>query len=92
MLHPADDAAPDHLRLGVVSCSNWEAGYFSAYRHLAGRGDLHAVNNKNATLLPEPSVQPVERVRLKSGRRKRASARKSPVAESWTWADDGSES
>ncbi|WP_445330578.1 alkaline phosphatase D family protein [Streptomyces sp. GSL17-111] len=40
---PADDDAPDHLRLGVVSCSNWEAGYFSAYRHLAGRGDLHAV-------------------------------------------------
>lgn len=36
-------APQDHLRLGVVSCSNYEAGYFAAYRHLAGREDLHAV-------------------------------------------------
>ncbi|MGC9666776.1 alkaline phosphatase D family protein [Planosporangium sp. 12N6] len=40
---PAYDADLAHLRLGVVSCSNWEAGYFSAYRHLAARGDLDAV-------------------------------------------------
>jgi alkaline phosphatase/alkaline phosphatase D len=40
---PAYDADLTHLRLGVVSCSNWEAGYFSAYRHLAARGDLDAV-------------------------------------------------
>ena len=32
-----------HLRLGVVSCANWQAGYFAAYRHLAARGDLDAV-------------------------------------------------
>ena len=31
------------LRFGVVSCANWEAGYFSPYRHLAARGDLDAV-------------------------------------------------
>ncbi|MEU2629513.1 alkaline phosphatase D family protein [Kitasatospora sp. NPDC007106] len=37
---PAADAALDRLRLGVASCANWEAGYFSAYRHLAARGDL----------------------------------------------------
>ncbi|MDT3397370.1 alkaline phosphatase D family protein [Streptomyces sp. B1866] len=40
---PARDAAVDRLRFGVVSCANWEAGYFAAYRHLAGRGDLDAV-------------------------------------------------
>lgn len=40
---PAPDASPDRLRLGVVSCANWEAGYFSAYRHLTARGDLDAV-------------------------------------------------
>ncbi|MBW1599350.1 alkaline phosphatase [Streptomyces sp. JJ38] len=40
---PAADATPDNLRLGTVSCSNWEAGYFSVYRHLAARDDLHAV-------------------------------------------------
>lgn len=41
----APDATTDleRLRLAVVSCSNWEAGFFSAYRHLAARGDLDAV-------------------------------------------------
>jgi len=40
---PARDSDPEQLRFGVVSCANWEAGYFSAYRHLASRGDLDAV-------------------------------------------------
>ncbi|MEU4654177.1 alkaline phosphatase D family protein [Streptomyces sp. NPDC023723] len=39
---PAADAAVPGLRFGVVSCANWEAGHFSAYRHLAARGDLDA--------------------------------------------------
>ncbi|WP_149551268.1 alkaline phosphatase D family protein [Streptomyces marokkonensis] len=39
---PAADATVSGLRFGVVSCSNWEAGHFSAYRHLAARGDLDA--------------------------------------------------
>ncbi|MDX2702666.1 alkaline phosphatase D family protein [Streptomyces sp. PA03-6a] len=39
---PAENAAADRLRFGVVSCANWEAGYFSSYRHLAARGDLDA--------------------------------------------------
>ncbi|MFF7710949.1 alkaline phosphatase D family protein [Pseudomonas sp. NPDC007930] len=32
---PPQALAP--LRLGVVSCSHWELGYFSAYRHLAAQ-------------------------------------------------------
>jgi alkaline phosphatase D len=40
---PPVDATLSGLRLGVVSCSNWEAGYFAAYRHLAARGDLQLV-------------------------------------------------
>ncbi|WP_433526485.1 alkaline phosphatase D family protein [Nocardia pseudovaccinii] len=40
---PATSAAVDRLRFGVVSCSNWEAGYFGAYRHLADRTDLDAI-------------------------------------------------
>jgi alkaline phosphatase D len=32
---PAPGAAPDRLRFGFVSCSNYEHGYFSGYRHLA---------------------------------------------------------
>ena len=36
-------AAVDHLRFGVVSCSNYPAGYFNAYGHLAVRNDLDAV-------------------------------------------------
>ncbi|MEV1084970.1 alkaline phosphatase D family protein [Streptomyces sp. NPDC050211] len=39
---PAADAAVPNLRFGVVSCANWEAGYFASYRHLAARGDLDA--------------------------------------------------
>lgn len=40
---PAVHAEPDHLRFGVVSCANLQAGWFSAYRGLAERDDLHAV-------------------------------------------------
>ncbi|MBD8505303.1 alkaline phosphatase D family protein [Hoyosella sp. G463] len=40
---PAPGTLVDRLRLGVVSCANWEAGTFSAYRHLASRGDLDAI-------------------------------------------------
>ncbi|MFD9864361.1 alkaline phosphatase D family protein [Streptomyces alboflavus] len=40
---PAHEAAAPGIRFGVVSCSNWEAGYFSAYRHLAARTELDAV-------------------------------------------------
>ncbi|WP_371659277.1 alkaline phosphatase [Streptomyces sp. NBC_00280] len=39
---PAADSVVTGLRFGVVSCANWEAGYFSSYRHLAARGDLDA--------------------------------------------------
>ncbi len=40
---PAPRATPSRLRLGVVSCANWQAGYFAAYRGLARRDDLDAV-------------------------------------------------
>ncbi len=33
----------DHLRFAVVSCSNYQAGYFSAYGRIADRADLDAV-------------------------------------------------
>ncbi|WP_093801291.1 alkaline phosphatase [Streptomyces sp. Wb2n-11] len=40
---PAADTATPGVRFGVVSCANWESGYFAAYRHLAARADLDAV-------------------------------------------------
>jgi alkaline phosphatase D len=40
---PAEGAAADRVRFGVVSCSHYESGFFSAYRHLAARADLDAV-------------------------------------------------
>jgi len=40
---PDQSASPHNLRFGVVSCSNLQAGYFSPYRHLAGRDDLDAI-------------------------------------------------
>jgi alkaline phosphatase D len=35
MTLPAPGSAVDQLRFGYVSCSNYEHGYFAAYRHLA---------------------------------------------------------
>ncbi|MEU0663425.1 alkaline phosphatase D family protein [Streptomyces lavendulocolor] len=40
---PAADATTAGVRFGVVSCANWEAGHFAAYRHLAARADLDAI-------------------------------------------------
>ena len=40
---PAADSATEGVRFGMVSCANWESGYFSPYRHLAARGDLDAI-------------------------------------------------
>jgi alkaline phosphatase D len=40
---PATGADVRRLRVGVVSCSHFEFGYFAAYRHLAQRDDLDAV-------------------------------------------------
>ena len=40
---PADSAAVQRLRMAVVSCANWQAGWFTAYRHLAKRPDLDLV-------------------------------------------------
>jgi alkaline phosphatase D len=37
---PAAGTAPASVRFGMVSCSNYEAGYFTAYRNLATRDDL----------------------------------------------------
>ncbi|TXF90539.1 T9SS type A sorting domain-containing protein [Neolewinella aurantiaca] len=39
---PTADAV-DHLKFGVVSCSNYQAGYFNAYGALAARTDLDAI-------------------------------------------------
>ncbi len=40
---PSPGDSPADLRFGVVSCANWQAGWFTSYRHLAERGDLDAV-------------------------------------------------
>lgn len=40
---PSPGDSPTQLRFGVVSCANWQAGWFTSYRHLAERGDLDAV-------------------------------------------------
>lgn len=40
---PTPDARNQSATFGMVSCSNYEGGYFSAYRHLAQRNDLDFV-------------------------------------------------
>ncbi|WP_037897261.1 alkaline phosphatase D family protein [Streptomyces sp. NRRL S-920] len=52
---PAHDASAHGVRFGVVSCANWEAGYFSAYRHLAARTELDAVLHLGDYLYEYPS-------------------------------------
>ena len=37
----ADEA--EHLRFALVSCSNWDQGYFNVYGRLADRNDLDAI-------------------------------------------------
>jgi alkaline phosphatase D len=40
---PGPRARVPRLRMAVVSCANLQAGWFTAYRHLAARGDLDLV-------------------------------------------------
>ncbi|AXT85162.1 alkaline phosphatase [Aeromicrobium sp. A1-2] len=40
---PAVGADVQRMRLGIVSCANLQAGWFSSYRHLAARDDLDAI-------------------------------------------------
>ncbi len=43
-----------------------------------------------AALLPDPSVRPVDRVRLRGSERQRASTKRAPKAE-WIWGDQTKE-
>jgi transcriptional regulator with XRE-family HTH domain len=49
------------------------------------------LSGRLATLLPDPAVRPVDRVRLKGKERKRASARAKPATSTWKWADGDTE-
>ena len=40
---PAAGAPLDRLRLGIVTCAEYEFGFFGVYRHLAARDDVDAV-------------------------------------------------
>ncbi|WP_405206204.1 alkaline phosphatase D family protein [Aquimarina sp. LLG6339-5] len=40
---PAKEDLVDNLRFAVVSCSNYQNGYFNAYNQIANRSDLDAV-------------------------------------------------
>jgi len=43
-----------------------------------------------AALLPNPTVRPVERIRLEGGERRRASSKRK-VAGDWAWADEAND-
>jgi alkaline phosphatase D len=42
---PAPDAMPDRLRLVSAGCQHWEAGFFTAWRHIAEEPDLDLVSH-----------------------------------------------
>ncbi len=44
-----------------------------------------------AALLPDPSVRPVERVRLDGGERQRAGRKSAAAPAPWTWGDEHAE-
>ncbi|WP_007027522.1 alkaline phosphatase D family protein, partial [Saccharomonospora iraqiensis] len=83
---PARDAAVDRLRMGVVSCSNWQAGHFAAYRHLADRDDLDLVVHLGDYLYEygassaalRPHDPPVETTTLAHYRRRHAQYKSDP--------------
>ncbi|WP_372735798.1 alkaline phosphatase [Nocardioides sp.] len=90
---PAKHSVPDHLRFGVVSCTNLQAGYFTAYRALAQRTDLHAVLHLgdylyeyapgeygygNANVDVRPHDPPHEMVSLSDYRRRHAQYKSDP--------------
>lgn len=100
---PARGSAVDLLRFGVVSCSDWQAGHFAAYRHLAERGDLDLVIHLGDYLYEyeadpdgvRPHDPPVEMVTLEHYRRRHAQYKTDPALQAlhaatpWvvTWDD-----
>lgn len=40
---PGPDRSPEELRIGVVTCAEWEFGFFGAYSRLAERDDVDLV-------------------------------------------------
>ena len=61
-------AEVDHLKFGVVSCSNYEAGYFNAYGDLAVRNDLDAILHLGDYIYeysrPQEEKDSVDKVRM----------------------------
>lgn len=47
-----------------------------------------ALGDHLASLLPDPAIRPVDRVRLAGGERRRAGGKRSNPTE-WQWAEDG---
>lgn len=88
---PPVGARVDRLRMGVVSCANWQAGYFAGYRHLAERGDLDLVLHlgdyiyeyapgeyQARDVVVRPHDPPAETTRLEQYRRRLAQYKTDP--------------
>lgn len=88
---PAEGSPVDRLRLATVSCANWQAGYFAAYRHLALRDDLDLVvhlgdylyeygvgDDAAADAVLRPHDPPVEMTTLAHYRRRHAQYKTDP--------------
>ncbi|MBB3052714.1 alkaline phosphatase D [Prauserella isguenensis] len=86
---PAVGSEVARLRFGVVSCSNWQAGHFAAYRHLAERGDLDLVIHLGDYLYEygaesgavRPHDPPVEMTTLEHYRRRHAQYKTDPALQ-----------
>jgi alkaline phosphatase D len=84
---PAAPSTPDRFRFGYVSCSNYEHGYFSAYRHLADEqpglvlflGDyIYEYVDTRSTNLVRTHSEKVEAASLPTYRNRYAQYRRDP--------------
>ncbi|WP_181814872.1 alkaline phosphatase D family protein [Sphingomonas aracearum] len=71
---PAPGTTPDRVRIASAGCQNYEAGYFTAFAHLARESDLDAIFHYGDYIYEQPS-------------KGRATPRRHPATEPYTLAD-----
>ncbi len=59
---PAAGAVVDRVRIGVAGCQHWEAGFFDAWRHIAGEPDLDLIFHYGDYIYEGPRLPLGERI------------------------------
>lgn len=76
----------------ISSIKRLEAGQNTSLETLVRLLMALKLEDSFKTMLPDPEVRPIERVRFQGRQRQRASERKAPAkATDWAWNDEGEE-